>query len=241
VKKLFFFPDTHIPFQDQRALDLAMKARQYFKPDHTFILGDWCDFYSVSAHSKDPRRVNDLETEVDACQTVLSDIGGLSDSKHFICGNHEQRLERYLSDKAPALFGLVKIPRLLDLESKGWSYTPYGRAYRIGRLSVTHDCGNAGPFADQKSRDTFQGNVVIGHTHRMGVSYKGNAKGVGHVGAMFGWLGDVNHIDYMHRVKALEWQLGFGIGFLENDGTVRLQPCPIVNYKAEVMGRLLKG
>lgn len=240
MKRLFFFPDLHAPYHDERAFEVALKAREHFRPHYTITLGDWADFYAVSAHSKDPRRVHLLDRETDVAKACLRCIDDLGDYKKFLGGNHEYRLERYLMDKAPALFNFVRINDVLNLEGLGWDYTPYQSDLRIGRLSITHDVGNAGPSADSKSRDVYEGNVVIGHTHRMGVSYKGNAKGKSHVGAMFGWLGDRTKIDYTHKVRAMQWQLGFGIGFLEKDGTVRLHPIPIVNYRAEVMGRLIK-
>jgi hypothetical protein len=88
--------------------------------------------------------------------------------------------------------------------------------------------------------DAFQHNIVIGHTHRLGYAVEGNAQGERHVTAMFGWLGDVEQIDYMHRVKAIkDWSLGFGIGYLEpKTGTVYLVPIPIVNYTCVVEGKL---
>jgi hypothetical protein len=59
---------------------------------------------------------------------------------------------------------------------------------------------------------------------------------------MFGWLGNVDEVDYMHRVKAKkEWSLGFGIGYLDKStGVVYVQPVPIVNYTAVVEGVLYK-
>ena len=58
-----------------------------------------------------------------------------------------------------------------------------------------------------------QDNIVIGHTHRMGIHYERTVLGVPHVAANFGWLGDPKQIDYLSRAKAMrEWMHGFGIG-----------------------------
>lgn len=163
--------------------------------------------------------------------------------KHdFVEGNHEYRLPRYLQEKAPELADLdeLTIPNLLQLDGGGWNYVPYREFHKVGKLHVTHETGKAGATAHVSAMNDFQDNVVIGHTHRMGVSYAGNAKGHPHVGAMFGWLGDKSKVDYMHKIKAnRDWMLGFGVGYLEPNGIIHLQAVPIINYKVVVEGKLV--
>lgn len=225
-------PDTHVPYEDPRAFALMLQAMEIWKPDAINVLGDFGDCYTVSSHSKHPGRVNRLEIEVDAVNARLDQLDALgAQEKHFIEGNHEDRLSRFLADKAPELFGLVSVEELYGLEERGWSFTPYKQSRTQGKVNVTHDCGNAGAFAHYKALDTFQGNIVIAHTHRLGVTYLGNAQGKSHVGAMFGWLGDVRAVDYMHRVQALRaWHLGFGVGYEEESGVAHLQAVPIINH-----------
>ncbi len=219
-----------------------LKAARYWKPDVINILGDFVDFYTVSSHDKREDRVRHLKDEIEAANARLDQIEALGAEVHFVEGNHCHRLERYLNLKAPELFGLVSVKDLLRLEKRGWTFTPYRRARKQGRVSVTHECGNAGAQAHMRAMDTFQGNVTIGHTHRLAVSYGGSARGKSHVGAMFGWLGDVEKVDYLHKITALRgWQLGFGIGYQERNGTVHLQPIPIVDYKLVLEGRLFVG
>lgn len=43
----------------------------------------------------------------------------------------------------------------------------------------------------------------------------------------------------MYKVKAnRDWALGFGMGYLRENGFVYLQPVPIVEYSCVVEGRL---
>lgn len=238
LKKVLWIPDVHVPFEDKRAFELMLKVAHAWKPDAINVLGDFADFHSVSNHDKAPDRVKFLAEEVSAVNKRLDQLDALEvKEKHFVEGNHCYRLERYLRMKAPELFGLVGARELFRLDERGWSWTPYRQSRKQGSVHVTHDCGNAGAFAHIKALDTFQGNVVIGHTHRMAISYAGNAKGKAHVGAMLGWLGDVNQMDYMHKITALRgWQLGFGIGYQENNGTMHLQAVPIIDYRCVVDG-----
>ncbi len=101
--------------------------------------------------------------------------------KVFVEGNHDDRLRRFLWQRAPELVPLntLTLPGLLRLEQRRWSYIPYYDPvntsgapgfYRSGIL-VMH-----GLFARrwsgasaQAHHQRFGGSGVHGHTHRMGV------------------------------------------------------------------------
>lgn len=242
LEKILIIPDTHVPYHDVDAFNLMLKAGKIFKPDHVIILGDFADFYGVSSHSKDPNRALKLKEEVEATKEALDQVIALGAKNNvFIAGNHEDRLERYLRDKAPELFNYISIPQILCLKEKGFKYTPYKQAYKIGKLNLTHDTGVAGKYAHYKALDTFQHNIIIGHTHRIGYAVEGDAQGQRHLCAQLGWLGDVNEIDYMHQVKARkEWSLGFGTGHMDTKtGVVYVTPIPIINGSCLVEGKII--
>jgi predicted phosphodiesterase len=242
LEKILFIPDSHIPYHDKNAFSLMLKAGKFFKPQHVIILGDFADFYGVSSHSKNPNRALKLKEEIDDVKLALGQVSSIGAKNNvFVSGNHEDRLERYLRDKAPELFNFISIPKILELKEKGFSYTPYKQAYKLGKLNVTHDTGVAGRYAHYKALDTFQHNIIIGHTHRIGYAVEGDAQGNRHLTAQFGWLGDVNEIDYMNQVKARkEWSLGFGIGYLNpSNGIVYVVPAPIINGTVLIEGELI--
>lgn len=155
-----------------------------------------------------------------------------------VTGNCD-RLRRYLQVKAPELFGLVSIPQLFQLKERGWTYVPYRNDYRIGKLYLTHDVGNTGRYSTYQALDSYQHSVVTAHLHRLSYVVEGNAVGEYKVGAQFGWLGEVNDLDYMHRIKARRnWTLGFGVGYLNpKSGVVYVQPVPIVKGTCVVGGK----
>lgn len=219
-----------------------LRAARSAKVDNVVILGDFIDCLAVSSYPRPPDRGLDLGIEIDAARKALDEVEAVCHGDRiYVSGNHEDRLQRYLSEKAPALFNTVKIDRLLGLADRGWKYVPYRQHTKIGKLYVTHDAGKAGINAHRDALGAFQGNVLIGHTHRLGYAVEGNAKGKPHVGAMLGWLGDVNQVDWMHRIRALrDWALGFGIIYVEDDGCVHITPIPIVNGKVVVEGKLIK-
>lgn len=243
MRRLLLIPDVHRPYHDEKAWQAALKAARSFKPHILVCLGDFADCFSISAHDKNPLRKESFEDEIADANTGLDELEDATPiaDRYFVAGNHEFRLDRFLMTNAPPLFSMLKIEKLLRLKERGWHYTPYQRSLRIGKLHITHDEGNAGPQAHERARSSFESNVVIGHTHRMAISYRGSAKGTSNVGAMFGWLGDLDRIDYMHRVRAQQWQHGFGIGYLLKSGVVHLQAVPIVNGACVVAGKLVKA
>ena len=242
-ERLLIVPDTHAPYHDQRAWKLMMKAARQFKPTVIVHLGDLADFYVVSSHSKDPSRKAQLRDEVKEVKRLRKQLDNLgAKRKLFIEGNHEDRLRRYLEDKAPELFGMFDTDSLLGLSENGWEFTPYKQAARVGKVWFTHDTQTSGKYSTAHALAAFQHSVVIGHHHAIQYSVEGDATGKHRVGAQFGWLGDVKQVDYMHSIKAKRgWSLGFGIGYMDKDGTVFLQPVPIVNYRCCVAGRIYRG
>ncbi len=234
LEPILIVPDAHIPYHDTRAWGLMLRVGQALKPTHLLVVGDLADFYSVSSHSKNPDRINRLGTELDAVSTALDQLDKLgATNKLFIAGNHEDRLTRYLQDKAPELFDVIDIPSLFKLKKRGWHYTPYKRFTRLGKLRITHDVGTAGRFAAYRALEKFEHSVVTGHTHRLCYVVEGNAEGEYKLSAQFGWLGDASKVDYMAQINVnTNWALGFGVGGLDaTTGIVYLTPVPIVVVK----------
>lgn len=240
LDKVLFLPDTHSPYHDKQAYDLVEKVVAGIKTSKVVILGDFPDFYAVSQHSKDPKRKDKFEDEVKITNQLLRRVESWGfEEKVYIKGNHENRLERYIEDKAPEMDGIVSVDGLLELSKHGWRVTEYKDHTQVGKVYVTHDLGKSGPTAVKDAMTSYQDNIVLGHLHRIIYLVEGNAKGIPHVAACFGWLGDIKKVDYMFRIKAnRDWALGFGIGYLRKNGFVYLQPIPIVEYSCVVEGKL---
>ena len=57
---------------------------------------------------------------------------------------------------------------------------------------------------------------------------------------MLGWLGDIEQVDYIHRIRACrDWAHGFGIGYMTSDECVHVIPVPIVKDSVIIEGRLV--
>lgn len=235
-------PDCHVPYEDTQAFKLLLKVISGVSPGIIVSLGDFCDFYSVSAHDKDPNRGTDLKAELEACKQRLRQIeyAAPKAERYFLAGNHEDRLRRYLSQpQAKAMYNLHKIPDALELGDK-WSYHPYKTVLTLGKMRFTHDVGKTGKYVAQQTLDRAQYNIAVGHAHRLSYCVEGNIDGKPHFSACFGWLGDWKQADYVHELSAKrDWSLGFGtFNMLESTGEIFMQVHTLVNYKVVVDGKL---
>jgi hypothetical protein len=212
------------------------------------FLGDFADDECVSSHSKGPdrerllkREMAGVTRELDRAQEVFQKAGVRR--VDYCEGNHEDRLERYIADRAPELFGLVSMPELMKLEERGWNWHPYKTSLRVGKLTVTHDFGYAGAGAAAQNLAACGHSCVTGHTHRAGVVYGGHANGERHVSVTSGWLGDAKQAaKYKHRDRAMrEWQHGFTTAEMLSDGTSFVNFHPIIRGKTVVGGQLVSG
>ena len=236
AETVFVIPDVHCPYEDSKALDLVLEIHKDLKPSLTVIIGDFCDFYSISNYRKNPHRNLNLRWEVDQVNKQLDRIE--TENVVFLEGNHEDRLRRFLQDKAPELFGLTEIGKLFRLEERGWKHVEYGDYFTRGKVTYVHDLGHSGKYALHQTIQTAGGNVVFGHTHRGGIVYEGHVGSGGHFALNVGWLGNYRQLDYKSKFKAQrDFRLGFGL-IEEESGLYFPSFYPIVKGKSYVRGKL---
>ncbi len=56
IRRYFCWPDTHAPYHDETAVNVALAAVDAFRPHELIVLGDLWDFYACSFYTKDPKR-----------------------------------------------------------------------------------------------------------------------------------------------------------------------------------------
>lgn len=242
LTRILYVPDTHRPYHDKQAWQVFLKAARIFKPQMIICMGDFADFYSVSRHAKHPHRDRKLKWELADVRRGLDELDALgAKTKVFLSGNHCHRLARFLEDKAPELFDVIDIPSLFELPQRGWTYVPYGKHFKLGKVFHTHDVGATGRYACHKALDYYKKGVVTGHVHRIGYVVEGNLAGDTQVSANFGWLGDRKAIDYAQEGKVeRDSALGFGLGYHNpKTGFVYLVPVPIIKNTCVIEGQLV--
>jgi hypothetical protein len=228
LRIVLIIPDTHRPYHDRRAYALMIRAFQdvVLKYQHIaefeiIILGDYADFYSVMSHKKDPRVLQMLLDEVACVLQGLDELDILFPyaKKIYIEGNHEFRLERYLSDSAPALFGITSTEHLLKLNQRpNWSFVRYSpnQVVKVGGSNLFARHEPEGTTAKTTASRVLC-SLVYGHIHRIEESCIVALDGEQYVCFSVGWLGDKRNDKVFSYVKNHhQWQLGFGLVFIDN-------------------------
>lgn len=210
------------------------------------LLGDYADFYSVSRHRKDPRVGTLLEEEVDSVKAGLTELDRLFPlaKKVYLSGNHEIRLETYLIEQAPALFGVTDIRELFELRRRPkWSYLPFGRDQRYKVLGSELYAFHRPKASTPKNHiaKTFVSSVY-GDVHKIERAQSVALDGKHLTAVCPGWLGDVTSRVFDYMPSTPQWQLGFAIISVEDSSKdFYIEVAEIKNNQTIVQGKVFKA
>jgi hypothetical protein len=132
--------DLHAPYHDERAVVAMLRYAKQQKVTHLYLNGDVADFYKLSKWSQDPRFRNP-DSELETIGELLKEFAKhFKGERHYKMGNHEDRYERYLYERAPALVGIraFELDRVLDLESLGYGVVRSRQFAYLGNLPIFH-------------------------------------------------------------------------------------------------------
>jgi len=228
MKQVVVLNDVQIPFQDQPVLDLVTDFICDLRPHGLVWNGDMADMYQLSTFSKDPLSPYGLKDEIQQAGELQQRQGKYVKEKVWVGGNHEHRLQRYLWDHAAALQldPKVEFERLFRTREHGFVYLPYGETVELGSLTVTHG-SLVRKWSGQSAKAHFEkygASIMIGHTHRLGVFYKRDIRGV-HGAWENGCLCRLDPEYDQHP----DWQQGFSVVHVHDDGSFNVQQIPIIN------------
>lgn len=221
-------------------------AASYYGVDEIVLLGDYADFYSVSRHKKDPRVGALLMEEVESVREGLDELDRLFplSKKVFLEGNHEVRLESYLVEQAPALFGVTEVQMLFGLNLRPrWTFHSFGReqGYRVlgSELFAFHR-----PKASQPKSHLSKVLVssVYGDIHKIERAHAVSLDKRHLTAVCPGWLGDVGSRVFDYMPSTPQWQLGFAFVTLDTSSKdFFIDTFEIKNNQAIVFGKVFKA
>jgi hypothetical protein len=204
--------DLHIPFHDKRLLESWFRYLEEYEWAGVDIIGDFLDCYTLSRFDTNPRRKENIQTELDQGREILERIRELQPCTdiRYSEGNHEDRLRKILWGTSKALGPLrnLTIPELLGFNDLNITWHRTEEPYKIGGLWYSHGDllrKNAGSSARAKG-DAMGGSLIMGHTHRMGSCPRTLHTGT-YDAYEVGYMADRNKLDYHRHV--LDWQLGW--------------------------------
>jgi predicted phosphodiesterase len=171
--RILVISDLHIPYHDNDAIRLALQYGIEKNVTCILINGDLMDMPAFSRFEKD-WRMRTAGEEFEATRQFLRELRRLFPKAKIVFkeGNHDDRWERWLYNKAPEIFGDTEFR--LDIRLKfgelGIDHVKDKKIIKLGKLSVLHGhemAGGAGGV--NPSRSTFlktTSNVLVGHFHK---------------------------------------------------------------------------
>lgn len=213
--------DIHVPYHCEKAVNAFFDFLKETQPDEVVLNGDVADMHGASLHG-DSLSENLLQEEIGCVNNFLDTVQQLAPQAriHYVEGNHEERLTRYIERRAPNMRGMTSVPELLGLNERGIGWTPYGKVHFLSdKVGCTHGTLHGTNYA----RDTlvkYGMSLFVGHAHRPAVATMGVAgKDSDTVRGVFGCgcLIPVDSVPYMKGPTS--WTQGFGVCYIMPDGT----------------------
>lgn len=133
--------DIHVPFHKRQALEVAVARAKAANVDTVILNGDSTDCYEVSSFQPDPRKC-DFAGALRTTREMLAWLRASFPKARIIYkeGNHEERLERYFTVRAPAVLECeeFQLRELLKLGNLGIEWLGEKRPMQVGKLFVIH-------------------------------------------------------------------------------------------------------
>jgi predicted phosphodiesterase len=178
--------DLHLPYHDETTIDLAINTFRRRNAVGILLNGDVLDSHELSRHDKDPRAMR-YQHEIEVGRQFIAYLRRRLPKARIVykLGNHDERLDTYIVQRAPALFGLeaVNVESLLHLSEFGVEVVGEKRLIKLGKLGVLHGHehkGGTGASPVNPARGAYlkcRSVVLIGHHHRPSYHPAKNVKG----------------------------------------------------------------
>ena len=139
-KRILILNDIHLPYHSIQAITAAFDFAKQEKPDAIFVNGDLLDFHQLSYFEKDPKKKS-FPTELamfKAFFQTLQEVFGVK--VYFKFGNHEERYERFLFQKAKELVGVeeFELQNIIKARAEGIEIIKDRRIVDMNGLPFVH-------------------------------------------------------------------------------------------------------
>lgn len=188
LERVAIIPDIHAGDEDRRAIELACKVVEAFKPDRVLFLGDLLDSGWASAFPQDKRVIRGVvKREKDAWYKIASMFKDAAPIAQFeaVPGNHDWRIIRGFAWAHPEFDGddAVSLPKMLRCDELGitWQERPAAIFLAGKNFVVTHGVvvrKHSGASAMGELAEKWWMSGCSGHTHRMGQIFRTVQRGI---------------------------------------------------------------
>lgn len=205
--------DIHFPYHSKSALEIVLEDIYKSKCDFIVLNGDIVDFHQCSVFLKDPRKKN-IKEEIDQLEKFLLELRKNFKKTKIIYkfGNHEERYDSYIMQRAAELFHIdaIHLENILKLKEKNIEFVNKKRIIKYKNLSILH--GHEYNFRISNPVNPARGiflraheSTLIGHFHQTSEHSETRLNGELLTCWSTGCLCDL-HPDYAPLNK---WTLGF--------------------------------
>jgi hypothetical protein len=262
-----------IEFHDEKAIEIAMQivayANEQFGVDTIVNLGDTVDLPAQSRHHQEIAFQNSTNLALQrAYEYLAQQRATVPDAQIvFLEGNHDCRINKYLSENAPAVVSMRRagetpdewpvnsLPHLLRMDELDITFAsgyPAGEFWLNENLRCIHGdrVNSSGSTAMKYINSNHHVSVVYGHIHRIEMLYHTNHTSTGPArnaafspGCLCRVDGSVPSVKggvtpNEKPVKYWEnWQQGMGFAWYKDTGEFTLLSVPIIDDWAVFMGR----
>lgn len=139
-RRIAIFSDIHVPFHSVTAITAAIKFCRKEKPDALLLNGDTLDAHKLSRFIKDPTKRNFAE-ELNTFKELFNVFERQLNCKIFFkVGNHEERYEHFLMEKAKELIGVeeFQLENIIKARARGIEFISDKRVMKINELHGIH-------------------------------------------------------------------------------------------------------
>ena len=220
-KKVAIFSDIHVPYHSIECLTAAIEFVKKEKVDALLLNGDTIDCFRLSRFVKDPRKRN-FKLELDTFKAFIEVFEKELKCKiYFKLGNHEERYEHFLFEKAKELVGVeeFEFENIIKARAKGIDMISDKRVIRMNDLCGIHGHEYIGGISApvNPARGLFlKGKVSCfqGHNHQTSEHTEPTMDGKMITTWSLGCMSEL-HPAYMPLNK---WNHGFAIVELSDNG-----------------------
>jgi predicted phosphodiesterase len=170
--RILIISDLHFPYQNNEAIILALDYGKEKKVDCIILNGDVTDFTNISRHERSWKS-RSIAEEFEAVRVFLKSLRLHFPKTKIVwkLGNHEERWEKFLYNKAPEIFDVndFQLEVLLKLGELKIEIIKDKRPIILGKLTVLHGHELMGMGGVNPARATFtktMEDTLVGHYHR---------------------------------------------------------------------------
>ena len=218
---MVFVSDYQCRYNNKELEQSVNKFIKDFRPETVIIGGDLTDFQAIGKYPSTLQERMTFVDDINESRAVLERLRKVAPNAEMflLAGNHEERLQKFLTDKAPELQDLesLKLDVLLGLKELDIEYIfPYGRGVSWHSVLCIHgNRVNAHSAFSAKAEFYDSGtSLVMGHVQRAGAFYVTDREGT-HAAFEAGCM---CHIEpdlappSMRKARVNNWQNAFVYG-----------------------------